>query len=562
MARIPLLLTLSFPLLSPSIAQAAAAQGSRYYVDASASGANDGSSWTNAFTDLGPALALAVANDEVWVAAGTYRPSTTGNRSDIFAVLGAKVYGGFAGTEISLANRAGLFDQTILSGDLNGDDGPGFANTSDNSFHVVDLSGELDGFTISGGNAENADGGAILIGIFVSATVENCVLQRNQADGNGGAVWSYQGELSTFRRCTFLGNRAGGRGGAAYADSMDWGATFENCRFLGNVAAHGGGAFGGNLWGLFMGCDFSGNSADGPASQGGGAILLWWPESVNCTFYGNTAVGSPGGGAVRTLQGSFFQSSILWGNVDDSGHGEAAQISAAAPSAPHYVLTCCVEGWTGSLDDSPGNLHADPRFADPAGADGIVGTRDDDLRLLLGSPAVDTGSPWTHAPPLPTEDMDGEPRFFDALACDGGGVLDMGAHERATADGTTGYCLQPPTSLGVPAEISAPCLVDVAAGAIPFRVGPVSSKVGLLFFGPHVASVPYGPGGIDRLCAGGSLRRLPSMTRTGRSLSLLLDLADPRAAALVPGSSWHFQALFRDAGILRLSDATTITFRD
>jgi len=46
------------------------------YVNAGASGANDGSSWTNAFTNLEDALALAAcgAPGEVWVAAGTYRP--------------------------------------------------------------------------------------------------------------------------------------------------------------------------------------------------------------------------------------------------------------------------------------------------------------------------------------------------------------------------------------------------------------------------------------------------------------------------------------------------------
>jgi hypothetical protein len=58
------------------------------------------------------------------------------------------------------------------------------------------------------------------------------------------------------------------------------------------------------------------------------------------------------------------------------------------------------------------------------------------------------------------------------------------------------------------------------------------------------------------------MHRLPHLTRIGNMLALDLDLAHPSAAALVAGSTWHFQALFRDAGALRLSDATTITFRD
>ena len=45
--------------------------------------------------------------------------------------------------------------ETVLSGDLNGDDGPNFANNGENSYHVVTGSGIdetaiLDGFTISG----------------------------------------------------------------------------------------------------------------------------------------------------------------------------------------------------------------------------------------------------------------------------------------------------------------------------------------------------------------------------------------------------------------------------
>lgn len=79
------------------------------YVDLDAvDGENNGSSWENAFTDLQSALAIAGASDQIWVAEGTYLP-TTGNNlpegvDDIRAVSfvinnGVKVYGGFAGDE-------------------------------------------------------------------------------------------------------------------------------------------------------------------------------------------------------------------------------------------------------------------------------------------------------------------------------------------------------------------------------------------------------------------------------------------------------------------------------
>lgn len=140
--------------------------GSRLYVRADATGANDGSSWTDALTEVEYALCIA-ENDpnftEVWVAQGTYIPLRVTDpndaRSATFALLsGLALYGGFDGTETSLAERTGLFDQTILSGDLNGDDN-GWNNRSDNSYNVLvgsltDNTAVLDGFTVTAGQAD------------------------------------------------------------------------------------------------------------------------------------------------------------------------------------------------------------------------------------------------------------------------------------------------------------------------------------------------------------------------------------------------------------------------
>ena len=64
-----------------------------YYVDASATGANDGSSWQNAFTELHEAMAVAGPNDTVWVARGTYKPTSDRDRTRSF-LLDCSVYGG------------------------------------------------------------------------------------------------------------------------------------------------------------------------------------------------------------------------------------------------------------------------------------------------------------------------------------------------------------------------------------------------------------------------------------------------------------------------------------
>src|SRR5687767_2713396 len=122
------------------------------YVKANAAGANNGSSWSNAYRDLETALAtaFAVGYDEIWVATGTYKPTrdvngvnqSPGYVGNTFKLrAGVRMYGGFNGTESSLAQRSFKVNPTVLSGDFNGDDGTNFANRSDNFHHVVTASG-------------------------------------------------------------------------------------------------------------------------------------------------------------------------------------------------------------------------------------------------------------------------------------------------------------------------------------------------------------------------------------------------------------------------------------
>ncbi len=100
--------------------------GDVLYVDGSASGTNDGSSWDDAFVELQSALAEAGAGDEVWVAEGRYLPDYdvtlgvhTGNRLLSFVIPdGVKVYGGFAGTETLRSERNPGAKLTILDGYL------------------------------------------------------------------------------------------------------------------------------------------------------------------------------------------------------------------------------------------------------------------------------------------------------------------------------------------------------------------------------------------------------------------------------------------------------------
>jgi hypothetical protein len=96
------------------------------YVTPNARGKNDGTSWQDAFIDLQDALEVAQAGHDVWIAGGTYKPDRgTGERTMSFLVpAGVALYGGFAGNEECRDERDWAANETILSGDLNGDDGP------------------------------------------------------------------------------------------------------------------------------------------------------------------------------------------------------------------------------------------------------------------------------------------------------------------------------------------------------------------------------------------------------------------------------------------------------
>ena len=128
------------------------------------------------------------SGDELWIAAGTYKPAGLGgSRLDTFLLKhGVAMYGGFVGSETQRAARDPAKNLTILTGDLNEDDGPDFQNTDDNSYHVVTATGVmsstvLDGFVIKSGNGNGAGDrrwGAGLMIVGGSPSVTNCLLQR------------------------------------------------------------------------------------------------------------------------------------------------------------------------------------------------------------------------------------------------------------------------------------------------------------------------------------------------------------------------------------------------
>lgn len=348
---------------------------STHHVDAHAIGPlHDGTSWCSAFLYLQQALSIAQLGDTIRVAEGVYAPSSPGlgdPRKATFELKnGVIIRGGYAGCGAADPDEQDhMTHETVLSGDLWGNDGADFTNQVDNARHVVTapstaLFTVLEGFTIVAGNADGVfdNGGGMTID-QVSPTVIDCTFRGNSAS-RGGGVYNDQGS-PFFTGCVFEHNRATfglEAGGGLYTSQGN--PTMRNCLFLNNVAGIGGGMT------TFMGST----------------------NVENCTVTGNEAFLE--GGGVFSAGELFISDSILWDNsaMNGANTGESAQITRNGEfMSVRYTI---IQGKTGSLcgpADPCGeaNLGDDPLFAP-----GPLGCYYLSHSALGGgqSPAVDAGS--------------------------------------------------------------------------------------------------------------------------------------------------------------------------
>ncbi len=400
------------------------------FVHAGAVGNKDGSSWTNAFTEVRDAITHSALSceglTEVWVAAGTYHPN--GGRAvpdpSFWLTNQVRLYGGFTGWETNRSQRDPAVNVTILSGDLMDNDESG--STSENAAHVVvayatDTSAVLDGFVITAGYArydavlwaDTARGGGLFI-TKASPTIARCTFTRNFAGVYGGALYNETGDPS-LDNCTFLDNATGMFGAGVFNDTGS--PSLSNCVFMANTEAQYGGAMANQAHATLHNCLFSGNQAwFGGAIWNTGDLVL-----TNCTMSGNSA-GTAGGvynrGPAPTAR---LANCILWDNSDDEGTGESSQIAQGTVAADYS----CIQGWSGDLGGVE-NTGENPLFVDTDGFDEIVGTLDDDLRLGRYSAGINTGDVDAVFDPDDV-DLDGHARVL----C---GRIDMGAYEFGIGD--------------------------------------------------------------------------------------------------------------------------------
>ncbi len=343
-----------------------------WYVDADAPGpARDGRSWATAFPDLVNGILAVQSGDELRVAQGTYTPdpSGAGNRGVSFRPRRhTAVFGGYAGFgEPDPDVRDVDLYETILSGDLNGDDDSG-GDTSDNSYHVVQGSGAvadettlLDGFTISGGDAAKAGGqggGGLLAS--VNMTIAHCTFVDNNVSitgEHGGAIYCDRVN-PTIVHCRFMNNTDLGAmnagGGAIYC--LNASPTIRDCTFTGNTAYRGGAIFclSGSVPEISR-CTFVRNAATGSMTEGGGAICCDGgssPEIRECDFSGNEA--SACGGAVSCSNQSIptiVQCSFKHNHSD--ANGGAFSCYGSSP----LIRGCVFKGNTAAIGAGAMNLY-------------------------------------------------------------------------------------------------------------------------------------------------------------------------------------------------------------
>jgi predicted outer membrane repeat protein len=359
----------------------------RVFVKANAAPGGNGLSWDGAFASLDDAIAAAAggAIDQIWVAEGSYLPTVMldpsapdpADSASFLLPAGVELYGGFAGDEVSLAERDPVAHPTVLTGDVLGNDGPGFTGRNDNLYHVVTCTtasdgASLDGFVIRGGTAQSfapphTRGGGVQV-LGGSVTIRNSVIDGNSAESAGGGVAvSGPGQI-LLDGCTISGNRSLGfsRGGGVALLSGGQ-ATVVSCTFGGNTGTRGGAlsAAAGSAVEIHA-CTFLSNSATefGGAidvessglvltsshlelnnAQSGGALHALQVVAGTCsdtTFLKNTASAPLNGlgGALFLEASDITFVTCAFPQNSSTGAGGAARVSLASNATGPMFLGC------------------------------------------------------------------------------------------------------------------------------------------------------------------------------------------------------------------------------
>lgn len=352
------------------------------YVNASATGNNDGSNWLDAFTNLQDAINLShkCNVDTIWMASGIYTPNgcydCDGSNPRAFQFHtpaqfdchsyyeSLSILGGFPNTgSPGIADRDWAIYPTILSGNI----GDTSTNT-DNLYHLIDFGIDLylNGLILQGGYADVSSedlGGAI----YATYNLElvNCVLKNNYTTGSGAGAFS--GSTINLSNSTIENNTADQNGGGLYARKI----ISENNVFSNNTATEFGGGFfakDGRSRNLFLKDVFKYNTA-----HTGGAGYVFGElaftdgnedtdvrlELKRCIFENNTAVI---GACFGLIDCPFYSFNSLFHLNSADSIAAIAHISMDVKNYKDYVYNCTFANnnapYSPSLIHNPSNKNA------------------------------------------------------------------------------------------------------------------------------------------------------------------------------------------------------------
>lgn len=386
------------------------------HVDASRPAGGDGASWATAFSDLQSALDEVAYGGKIWIAAGTYRPSKLTDSADPRSATFKfdhypSVYGGFppGGGDGTFGARYPDLYETVLTGDLLGNDTSTVATMADNAYHVCTVieaavPAVLDGLTIRSGNGPDDDhnGGGGVFGKSSNWSFQHCHFTRNR--GRGGGATRAWGERYQYVDCLFTNNWS------VWGSSIDiysGDVTVLNCVFMDNKADYHASAIQcGRATLLVANCTFTRNEADS-----GAAMILYYTQAIvtNCTVIDHSGTSWASMFWVHRESDLTIANCILW-----NYHASIAPIYVDAGNTLSIHHTD-IQGGRAGIESASGatvnwgaaNINVDPQFQIPGNTN---------LQLSLRSPCVDVGD--NSALPSDVLDFDGDADVSEPLPTD------------------------------------------------------------------------------------------------------------------------------------------------
>ena len=403
--------------------------GTVFHVDHVAATTPDGTgaSWSDTIS-LEGAFAQAVANDQIWIKAGTYDLGSVSTLANAAAIT---IRGGFTGGAVDDERADGAV--SILHGNAANTADPvmNFTATSGTvtlervafvkiAKHALQKSGGAD-IVVSGCrfqhcNTSNADTGRVALNFTgtasAKAVITNCVFEANQF--GGGGCYNQQGYTTwfstfasveicdslfatnglPFSTTTIGGGRESMKGSVIYSTAAPLKVT--GCEFRGNVhTTHSSEACGGIIWlegnatghafrnCLFVGNRGTSNNAPNASGRAPGVLLVrlgnktYTVDVENCTFAYNTAYPMTDvyvASAITVVKGSLrCRNAIFHGNVIYSTGKAAADIALKTADAAADIDWCLfdslgsanIQAGSGTLTLGANNATGDPLLGTP-----------------------------------------------------------------------------------------------------------------------------------------------------------------------------------------------------